>query len=89
MEEGKLNILDWTSLILIFIGGLNWGLVGFFNSDVISALFGEGAVLARLIFAVVVIAALYVIIATAPKIAGMEECVNESESMRRQVGKKA
>mgnify|MGYP001147893765 CR=1 FL=1 len=31
------------TLLLVIIGGLNWGLVGFFDFDLVSAIFGDGA----------------------------------------------
>lgn len=68
----KLNFFDWTSLVLMFVGSLNWGLVGFFNFDLVSAIFGEGALLSRLVFAVVGIASLYALISVAPKLAGLQ-----------------
>lgn len=46
-------------LLLIIIGGLNWGLVGFFDYNLVDALFGEGSTLARIVYAVVGLAALY------------------------------
>ena len=51
---------DVICLTLIIIGAINWGLIGFFNYDVVSALFGGGMRwIARTIFAVVGLAGLY------------------------------
>ena len=36
----KLNTLGWIALILVVIGGLNWGLVGLFSFDLVAAIFG-------------------------------------------------
>ena len=52
-----------TAFVLVLIGGLNWGLVGFFDWNLVDALFGEGGALSRIIYAVVGLAALYVLIA--------------------------
>lgn len=47
-------------LILVIIGALNWGFIGFFGYDVISSIFGPGLeVVSRIIFAVVGLAGLY------------------------------
>lgn len=54
----KYNGLDMTSLILLIIGGLNWGLIGIFNFNLVEAIFGFG-VIARIIYILVGIAALY------------------------------
>lgn len=53
------NWLDVVSLILIIIGAVNWGLIGFFNLDVISTIFGNMSMITRIIFAVVGIAGIY------------------------------
>ena len=50
--------------ILLIIGALNWGLVGFFDFNLVSALLG--VVLSRIVFAIVGLAALYEIIAWRP-----------------------
>ena len=47
-------------LILMIIGGINWGLIGFFNYNLVSGSFGaQLAVVSRIIYAVVGHAALY------------------------------
>lgn len=53
-----LNLICW---ILVIIGGLNWGLVGFFNFNLVTAIFGAGFI-ARIIFAVVGLAAIYLLV---------------------------
>lgn len=58
-----LNALDWISLILIIIGGLNWGLVGLFKFNLVDALFKEDSALSRVIYTLVGLAALWVLIA--------------------------
>jgi uncharacterized membrane protein YuzA (DUF378 family) len=52
--------IDVLAALLVIVGGLNWGLTGFFQFDLVAALFGgSGAALARIIYAVVGIAAIY------------------------------
>ncbi len=55
----KLNFMDIIALILLIVGGLNWGLVGLFQFDLVSAIFGVMSGLARFIYVVVSLAALY------------------------------
>ncbi|OGT43242.1 MAG: hypothetical protein A3F42_07780 [Gammaproteobacteria bacterium RIFCSPHIGHO2_12_FULL_37_34] len=55
----ELNLYSWTALILVLIGGINWGLVGLFNFNFVSMLFGMGW-LGRLIYILVGIAAGYI-----------------------------
>ena len=54
-----LSALDWAAMLLMIIGGINWGLVGIFNFDLVAALFGTQTPLSRLVYAVVGLAALY------------------------------
>jgi hypothetical protein len=60
--------LDLASLTLLIIGGLNWGLVGLFDIDLVATLFGEGSVLSRGVYALVGLAALYGVV-TATRVA--------------------
>nr|WP_275899497.1 DUF378 domain-containing protein [Bacillus piscicola] len=49
-----------TALVLTIIGALNWGLIGFFNFDLVAAIFGgQTAAFSRIIYAIVGIAGLY------------------------------
>ena len=49
--------------ILIIIGALNWGLVGFFKFDLVAAIFGEKSAVSRFVYAIVGLAAvLYIIL---------------------------
>lgn len=54
-----MKALNLASLALIIIGGLNWGLVGFFEWDLVSALFGSGSFLARTVYSLVGLSALW------------------------------
>jgi len=54
-----MKVLDIIVTILLVVGGLNWGLVGFFNFNLINMLFGEASALSRLIYALVGLGALY------------------------------
>lgn len=51
---------DYTALTLVIIGAINWGLIGFFNFDLIGSIFGgTTSLISRIIFAIVGIAGLY------------------------------
>ena len=56
---GHKNILDWLALILLIVGGLNWGLVGLFGIDVVSSIFGPGSTISRAIYIAVGLAAIW------------------------------
>ena len=51
------------AVVLLIVGGLNWGLVGAFNYNLVDTLFGEGSVLARVVYAVVGLAAVWKLVA--------------------------
>lgn len=57
----KLTTLDWIALVLLIIGGINWGIIGFFGYDIISAIFGVATGAARVLYALVGLSALYMI----------------------------
>jgi uncharacterized protein len=63
----KLNGLDWLFIVLVIVGGLNWGLVGFFNFDLVAAIFGEMSAISRVVYSLVGISAIYVAVIS-PKI---------------------
>lgn len=48
------------ALTLLIIGGINWGLIGFFQFDLVAAIFGgQDAGLSRVVYALVGLSALY------------------------------
>lgn len=54
-----MKALDVIAAILVIIGGLNWGLVGIFNFDLVAAIFGAMSGLTRVVYILVGVAALY------------------------------
>jgi len=57
-----MKMLKTLALILIVIGGLNWGLVGFFNFDLVAAIFGEMTTVSRIVYALVGLSAVFTVI---------------------------
>jgi uncharacterized membrane protein YuzA (DUF378 family) len=53
------TVLDWIALLLVIVGGINWGLIGAFNFDLVAALFGEMSAATRAVYILVGLAALY------------------------------
>lgn len=51
--------LNLITLILVIVGGLNWGLVGLFNLDLVATLFGDGSMLSRIVYALVGLSAVW------------------------------
>jgi uncharacterized protein len=54
-----MKALNLVTLILLIVGGLNWGLVGLFDFDLVAAMFGSGSILSRLVYVVVGVSALW------------------------------
>ncbi len=54
--------LNIVAMILVIIGAINWGLIGFFQWDLVAAIFGgQAAVVSRIIYALVGLAGLWCI----------------------------
>jgi uncharacterized membrane protein YuzA (DUF378 family) len=58
----KLSALDLVALILIIVGGLNWLLVGIFSFDLVAAIFGAMSVVARIVYILVGLSAIYTLV---------------------------
>ena len=54
-----MRTLDFFALLLVIIGGVNWGLVGLFQLDLVAALFGPGTLVSNIVYVLVGVAALY------------------------------
>ena len=55
-----MKAIDVIAAVLLVVGGLNWGLVGLFEFDLVAALFGGStAVLAKVVYVLVGVAAAY------------------------------
>lgn len=55
----KLNSIEWLVLVLVIVGGLNWGLVGLLNFDLVSAIFGKMSPVSRIVYTLVGVSAVY------------------------------
>lgn len=57
-----MNVLNKIFLVLLIIGGLNWGLIGLFQFDLVATLFGGmSSILSRIVYTLVGISGLYCI----------------------------
>lgn len=57
-----MNWITKTCLLLMAVGGLNWGLVGLFNFDLVAFLFGQMTILSRVVYILVGLATIWAII---------------------------
>jgi len=64
----NLNALDWIAILLLAVGGVNWGLVGALEFDLVAFIFGPMSLLARIVYGVVGLSAVYVLLVS-PKLA--------------------
>jgi len=58
-----MSYLSKLALWLVIIGGLNWGLVGAFNFNLVSLIFGDMSILSRIVYILVGLSAIWLIYA--------------------------
>ena len=56
-----MKILTYIAGILVLIGALNWGLVGLFDFNLVSLIFGDMSLFSRLIYGLVGLSAVWII----------------------------
>jgi len=56
-----MDTLGWVAAVLVIIGAINWGLIGVFQYDLVSAIFGSVTWLLRTVYTLVGVAGLYMI----------------------------
>ena len=59
-ERGRMKMMYTVALVLLVIGGLNWGLVGLLDLDLVAMLLGDMSLLARVVYTLVGVSALVV-----------------------------
>ena len=57
-----MRAINVITLVLLIVGGLNWGLVGLADFDLVAALFGEMSMLSRIVYILVGLSALWQLI---------------------------
>jgi uncharacterized membrane protein YuzA (DUF378 family) len=57
-----MRALNIITQVLLIVGGINWLLVGAFDFDLVAALFGEMSALARVVYVLVGLSAIYQIV---------------------------
>jgi len=67
----KMSAMGWITFVLVIIGALNWGLVGFFEWDLVKAIFGDMTTASRVVYDLVGLSALWLIVSAMMK--GSEE----------------
>lgn len=54
-----MKTVDVIAAILLVVGGLNWGLIGLFDFNIVNLIFGSLPILERIVYVVVGLAAVY------------------------------
>jgi uncharacterized protein len=54
-----MKTFDVAIAVLLVVGGLNWGLVGLLNFDLVAAIFGNMSALSRIVYSLVGLAAIF------------------------------
>ncbi|MCW2289115.1 uncharacterized membrane protein YuzA (DUF378 family) [Leucobacter luti] len=62
-----MNIVVGIAKVLLVLGGLNWGLVGLVNFNLVEAIFGIGSVATRVVYVIVGVAALIALLDFVPQ----------------------
>ena len=55
-----MKALKIIAFILVIVGGLNWGLVGLFNFDLVAAIFGAMSSVSKIVYVLVGLSAVYI-----------------------------
>ncbi len=63
----NINAYDWVALVLLVVGGLNWGTIALFNVNLVSLILGDASMLIRIVYGLVGASALYSIYILATK----------------------
>ena len=77
-----MKAINLVTLLLVIVGGLNWGLVGLFNFDLVAAIFGSGSLLARVVYVLVGISAVWQIVPLTKAISTDEPTALHGSSVR-------
>lgn len=55
----RMTAIDWIPMLLLIVGGINWGLIGLMDFNLVAYLFGDDSVITRAIYGLVGLSALY------------------------------
>lgn len=58
-STSRMTAVDWIAMVLLIVGGINWGLIGLLNFNLVTAIFGEITAITRVVYILVGLSALY------------------------------
>ena len=56
-----MKTLDYFALTIAIVGAVNWGLIGFFDWNLVASLFGSMSIVSRIVYALVGLCGLYLL----------------------------
>ncbi len=65
MNKNALSPAIWVAMVLAVIGAVNWGLIGLFDFNLVSAIFGPMSTVSRIVYVLVGLSGLYLVFAAA------------------------
>lgn len=54
-----MSIIQKIALVITIIGAINWGLIGIFDFNLVTAIFKDGSVMTRIVYIIVFVAGLF------------------------------
>ena len=57
-----MKLIAWLASILVLLGALNWGLVGFFGIDLVVRFFGAGTVATKIVYDLIGVSAVFALL---------------------------
>lgn len=57
----KMNIVDWVTFVLVVVGGINWGLVGAIQYNLVESLLGSWPVVVGIVYDLVGLSSIYMV----------------------------
>lgn len=69
-----MKVLGWIAFLLMFVGGVNWGLVGFFDYNLVEVLLGQWPMVVKVVYGAVGVASLFGLVAHFSCCKGKECC---------------
>ena len=58
----KFSVMDWVALILVIMGGINWGLIGFFNFNLLGTILSHAPFVEKIMYSLMGLAAVWIIV---------------------------
>lgn len=59
-----MHIARMIAYALVITGAIVWGVVGFFNYNIVAALFGDGSLMSRIVYSLVGISGIFLLATT-------------------------